>query len=97
VRTLRAHFPDFCLRLSEHNRKRLRSQSAQAEARLELEITEALSVIVRMGEQPTPLKIESALNRSGLFDRRAPRRVLRRILKTPDGARAFPRGSMNLD
>jgi hypothetical protein len=97
VRTLRAHFPDFCLRLSEHNRKRLRSQSAQAEARLEMDITEALSGIVKMGEQPTPLKIESALHRPGLFDRRAPRRVLRRILKTPDGAQAFPRGSMNRD
>jgi hypothetical protein len=52
------------LGLSERNRQLLRRQSAQTEARLETDITEALSVIVATGELPTPLKIEAALDLS---------------------------------
>ncbi len=96
VRALRAHFPHLCIQISRRYRLRLMQEAQAVDARCQSEIAAAVQRILAAGNCATPREIEKTLERPGLFNRKAPRRALRRILdsaagSSPEGP-AVPRG-----
>lgn len=79
-RTLRAHDPVLCRRLAAHWRQRRHYEIRTRNELLKRNISAALLQIAAVGEAPTQKRIETALNRPGLFNRRYARRVLDELL-----------------
>ncbi len=76
-RTLRAHEPKLCRRLTTRWRSRRQRKAQARDRRLERDIGAAVRALLETGESPSQKRIEQALGRPGLFNSHYARRALR--------------------
>ena len=84
-RTLRAHEPALCRKLSARWRQRRKAEACSRDLLLKQEISSTLIRLSAVGADSAPSNIEADLNRPGLFNRQYARRVLTELLRSSEG------------
>lgn len=75
ARSLRAHFPDLCLALSDRYRERCRQERAKRDAQLRKQMRTAIEGLTRGGVVLSKHRLETLLHRPGLFNSHYARRL----------------------
>lgn len=87
-RTLRAHLPSHCLRVTRRNKLRMKLERVRRERLLQDKFASAIRIIRLTGREPSQKSIETTMKQPGLFNRAYARKALSQVMSGSPGPRA---------